>query len=310
MDKTAFLERMNAGKVLVSDGATGTNLQMRGLPRGAAAELWVLEQPEQILRLARDFIEAGADLILTCTFGGTTPRLEHSGLAERAAEINRKAVELARQAAAGTQVLVAGSIGPTGQLLKPLGPLEVAEAVAVFAAQAGWLAEAGVDFLVVETQFDLGEAKAAIQGVRSVTDLPVVCSFSYDRGVRTMMGVKPAQTGRALAEMGVDMVGINCGRSLEENLANLKELKAAVTPERAPGVAPDVTTGVSLPVWFKPNAGLPRLDEHGDPTYDVTPEAMGQLAAQWAAAGAQVVGGCCGTSPAHLRQIALAVKKI
>jgi 5-methyltetrahydrofolate--homocysteine methyltransferase len=292
MDKTAFLERMNAGKVLVADGATGTNLQMRGLPRGAAAELWVLEQPEQIMRLERDFIEAGADLILTCTFGGTTPRLEHSGLAERAAEINRRAVELARQAAAGTQVLVVGSIGPTGQLLKPLGPLEEAEAVAAFAAQAGWLAEAGVDFLVVETQFDLGEAKAAIQGLRSVTGLPVVCSFSFDRGVRTMMGVKPAQAGHALVELGVDMVGINCGRSLEENLANLKELKAAV----------------SLPVWFKPNAGLPRLDEHGDPTYDVTPEGMGQLAALWVAAGAQVVGGCCGTSPAHLRQIALAVK--
>ena len=293
MDKTAFNARMNAGKVLVSDGATGTNLQMRGLPRGAAAELWVLEQPEQIMRLERDFIEAGADLILTCTFGGTTPRLEHSGLAERAAEINRKAVELARHAAAGAQVLVAGSIGPTGQLLKPLGPLEVADAVAAFAAQAGWLAEAGVDFLVIETQFDLGEAKAAIQGVRSVTDLPVVCSFSYDRGMRTMMGVKPAQAGRELAELGVDMLGINCGRSLEENLANLKELKAAE---------------LGLPVWFKPNAGMPRLDEHGDPTYDVTPETMGELAAQWAAAGAQVVGGCCGTSPEHLRQIALAVK--
>jgi 5-methyltetrahydrofolate--homocysteine methyltransferase len=308
MDKTAFLKRMNAGKVLVSDGATGTNLQMRGLPRGAAAELWVLEQPEQIIRLVHDFIEAGADLVLTCTFGGTTLRLEHSGLAERAAELNRKAVELARQAAAGTQTLVAGSIGPTGQLLKPYGPLEEADAVAAFAAQAGWLAEAGVDFLVVETQFDLGEAKAAIQGVRSVTDLPVVCSFSYDRGVRTMMGVKPAQAGHALAELGVDMVGINCGRSLEENLANLKELKAAVTSERAPGVTPEATPEVSLPVWFKPNAGLPRLDEHGDPTYDVTPEVMGQLAAQWVAAGAQVVGGCCGTSPAHLRQIALAVK--
>jgi 5-methyltetrahydrofolate--homocysteine methyltransferase len=121
----------------------------------------------------------------------------------------------------------------------------------------------------------------------------VVCSFSYDRGVRTMMGVKPAQAGRELAELGVDVLGINCGRSLEENLANLKELQAA---------------DLGLPVWFKPNAGMPRLDELGDPIYDVTPEAMGQLAAQWAAAGARVVGGCCGTSPAHLRQIASAVK--
>ena len=292
MDVSPFLARLKDGRVLVADGATGTNLQKRGLPRGVAGEQWVLERPEEILRLHRDFIEAGADIVLTCTFGGASVRLEHAGLADRAEEINRKGVELARRAAEGTATLVAGSIGPTGQLLKPYGPLEEDLAIAAFAAQAKTLTEAGVDLLVIETQFDLGEAEAAIKGVRSVSSLPLVCSFSFDRGTRTMMGVRPAQAGRQLEALGVDVVGINCGRSLDENLNSLKELRAATT----------------LPVWFKPNAGLPRLDDDGSPVYDVTPENMGFYACDWVKAGANVVGGCCGTSPEHLQQIALKVK--
>jgi 5-methyltetrahydrofolate--homocysteine methyltransferase len=255
------------------------------------AERWVLEQPEQILRLHRDFVAAGADIILTCTFGGTGICLEHGGLAEHAGEINHKAAELARQAA-GEDTLVAGSIGPTGQLLQPFGPLTEEWAVETFAAQAKALVEGGVDFLLVETQFDMNEAKAAIAGVRSVSTLPLVVSFSYDRGTRTMMGIKPALTAAEMEALKVDVIGINCGRSLDENLNALKELKAAV----------------SLPVWFKPNAGLPRLDDQGTPIYDVAPEDMGRHACEWVAAGANVVGGCCGTSPEHLRQIVLAIK--
>jgi 5-methyltetrahydrofolate--homocysteine methyltransferase len=193
---------------------------------------------------------------------------------------------------AGAQILVAGSIGPTGQLLKPLGPLDEAEALAIFAAQAESLAAAGVDLLVIETQFDLGEARAAIRGARSVSALPLVVSFSYDRGTRTMMGVRPSTMAAELVDLGVDVLGINCGRSLEDNLKALKELRSATT----------------LPVWFKPNAGLPVLDEDANPTYTVTPEQMGVEAANWVAAGANIVGGCCGTSPAHLAAIARAVK--
>lgn len=288
----SFLERLNAGQVLVSDGATGTNLQKRGLARGTAAERWVLEQPEQILQLHRDFIQVGADVILTCTFGGTRLRLEHSGLTEQVAEVNQRAVELARQAAAGTQTLVAGSIGPTGQLMAPYGPLAAEAAVESFAEQARLLAESGVDFLVIETQFDLAEARAAVQGARAVCTLPLVVSFSYDRGARTMMGLKPSQAGAEMDALGVEVIGINCGRSLDENLNNLRELKAAV----------------ARPVWFKPNAGLPRLDDQSNPVYDVTPEGMGHHALDWIAAGARVVGGCCGTSPEHLAEIVRAVR--
>lgn len=156
------------------------------------------------------------------------------------------------------------------------------------------LAEAGVDALVIETQFDLNEAKAAIRGARSVTNLPLVCSFSYDRGMRTMMGVKPAQMGRELAEMGLAAVGINCGKSLEDNLKALRELRQAIT----------------LPIWFKPNAGLPRASgvEGHATEYDITPDQMGAQVAGWIEAGARLVGGCCGTSPQHLGAIARAAK--
>ncbi len=294
-----FLERINNGEVLVADGATGTNLQQRGLEQGAPAETWVLERPAEIVRLHRDFVEAGADILLTCTFGATSLRLEDSGrpgLAERAVEINRRAVELARQAAneAGRpDVLVAGSIGPTGQLLKPFGPLDEKTAEAAFNRQAQALVEAGADLLVIETQFDLAEARAALRGARLASaGIPLVCSFSYDRGTRTMMGVRPSQMADELSNLA-DVLGINCGRSLDENFKALGELR----------------TATSLPVWFKPNAGLPEVDELGRSIYRVTPQQMGDRTPEWIKAGAQVVGGCCGTSPEHLREIARAVKK-
>ncbi len=288
MSPSLFLERLQNGEVLVSDGATGTNLQARGLTPGAPAEIWVLEQPEQIVQLHRDFIAAGANVILTCTFGGTTLRLEQASLAGRAEELNQRAVELARQAVAGADVLVGGSMGPCGQLLKPLGPLEEADMLAAYSQQARVLTQAGVDLLVIETQFDLGEAKLAVQAARQVSSLPIVCSFSYDRGVRTMMGVRPSQMAQELSALDVNVLGINCGRSLEENLKALEELRSAI----------------ELPLWFKPNAGLPQLDSEGRPVYELTPEAMGAQVPLWLAAGARVVGGCCGTSPEHLQCIA------
>jgi len=292
MTDSLFLSRLESNAVLIADGATGTNLQSRGLPRGVPSDTWVLERPDQILALHRDFIEAGADILLTCTFGGTHPRLKASGLAEQAGAINRRAVDLARQAAQGTQVLVAGSMGPTGELLEPFGPLSAGDAQAAFAEQARTLSEAGVDALVIETQFDLGEARAAVEGARSASRLPIVVSFSYDRGTRTMMGVRPTQMAKEMEALGVDLLGINCGRSPEENLKALQELRQATR----------------LPIWFKPNAGLPHTDDDDHTLYDLTPEAMGAQAVEWVASGARVIGGCCGTSPAHLRQIALAAR--
>ncbi|MRR30159.1 hypothetical protein EG834_07530 [bacterium] len=251
-----------------------------------------MENPEAIRQLASDFIQAGSEILLTCTFGASRLHLANMGLADECERINKTAVQLTRQAAKASGVFVAGSIGPTGQMLDPYGPLAVADAEAAFAEQAGFLAAGGVDLLVIETQFDLGEALAAVRGVRSVTDLPLVCSFSYDRGTRTMMGVSPTKAAKGLAESGVDMIGINCGRSLMDNYAALQELRAATT----------------LPIWFKPNAGLPTTDALGNSVYGTPPPQMAGPVPEWIAAGAQVIGGCCGTSPEHLAAIAGAVK--
>jgi 5-methyltetrahydrofolate--homocysteine methyltransferase len=288
-----FLEWLRSGKVLVADGATGSNLQTRGLAHGLASEQWVLENPDAILRLHRDFAEAGANLLLTSTFGGTALRLEHAGLREQAAEVNRRAAALARQALNGRASLVGGSMGPTGQLLEPLGPLARADAVAAYAGQARALAEGGADVLVIETQFDMGEATAAIEGARATTNLPLVCSFSFDMGAHTMMGLSPAQVARELTALDVDVIGVNCGKSLEENLENLKVMRA----------------NTHKPLWMKPNAGLPRMGDDDAAIYDTTPAMMGAAARQWLAAGAQMVGGCCGTTPEHLAAIAGAIAR-
>lgn len=289
---TSFLERIRNGEVLVSDGATGTNLQLRGLPVGKSGEYFVLEKPEAIVDLVKNFASAGADIVLTCTFGASRIHLAHLEMEDQTEAINRIAVALAREGTAGSNVLVAGSIGPTGEMLQPFGSLSAEDAEKTFLEQARLLAEAGVDLIVVETMFDLGEATAAVKGVRAACDLPLVCSFSYDRGTKTMMGVGPAKAGKALEALGVDLIGINCGRSLEDNTRALEELKSVV----------------SVPIWFKPNAGLPATDSMGNLYYELTPQGMAAPVGNWIALGASVIGGCCGTSPEHLAAIAGAVK--
>jgi 5-methyltetrahydrofolate--homocysteine methyltransferase len=281
-----------SGERLVADGATGTNYQLRGLERGEAPEQWLYSQPEKVTQLHRDFIAGGSNIILTNTFGGTAMRLADTGLGVDAAEVNKQAVRLARAAIQGERVWIAGSIGPSGALLEPFGALSREDAVAQFAGQAKALAEGGVDLIIIETQFDLGEATAAFEGARSVTDLPIVVSFSFDMGTNTMMGLKAAQVAKEVTALGADLVGVNCGRSLEENFINLQAMRAAT----------------NLPIWMKPNAGLPRMTDDDIAIYDVTPEIMAEAAEKWLEAGAQVIGGCCGTSPDHLRAIARAIQ--
>ena len=290
-----FLEHLKAGDVLVADGATGTNLQKMGLKPGIAPEDLVIDNPDLLSQLANRFVQAGSDIILTCTFGGTRLRMKESRYVERSVEVNQRAAELARKAASARQgVLVAGSIGPTGALMKPLGPLIHEEAFATYAEQAKALADGGVDLLIIETMFALDEASAAFDAARSVTDLPIVVSFSYDRGVRSMMGVKPAQVMKTYKEKGAAAVGANCGTTLENMEKIVQEYTAS-----APG----------FPIWAKPNAGLPRTDENNVAIYDITPEQMGAAALRNITAGARIVGGCCGSSPEHVAGIASAVKK-
>lgn len=292
MPEISFLSRIINSEHLVADGATGSNLIARGLPSGLSAESWVLERPEQIIKLHKDFISTGAEIILTSTFGASSIRLKGSRLEGKVDQINRKAVELAKDAVNGTHTYIAGSLGPVGQLLKPYGPLTFDEVQEAYAEQARSLSESGADLLVIETQFDMGEIKAAIYGARSVSELPLVVSLSYDRGIRTMMGLSPTQAGKELEKLPVEIIGINCGRSLEENLQNLVELRQVTLKS----------------IWFKPNAGLPHIDTQGKTVYETTPELMGEQVHAWLDAGAQIIGGCCGTSPDHLKEISIHAK--
>lgn len=290
-----FLERINSGEILVADGATGSNLQKMGLKPGKPPEDLVIDDPDTILKLASSFVEAGSDIILTCTFGGTRMRMKDSKYQDRTPEVNLRAAEIARKAASKrTDVLVAGSMGPVGALIKPYGPLEAEEVKATFTEQARSLAEGGVDFLLIETMFSFEETNAAFEGACSVTDLPIVVSFSYDRGTRTMMGVKPKDVIKRYSEMGAAMVGANCGTTLENMETIVKEYAATVP---------------NFPLWVKPNAGVPHMDiETEQGVYDMTPEDMANYAKKYVEMGAKVVGGCCGSTPEHIAAIARAVK--
>jgi 5-methyltetrahydrofolate--homocysteine methyltransferase len=290
MPKT-FLERLAAGETLVADGAIGTNLQAQGLGLGVPPEDWVLDEPEKILALHRAFVDAGSDIILTCTFGGTRIRMRESKYLERVAELNTRATQIACQAAQG-RALVAGSMGPTGLLVEPLGELTHDQVADAYAEQATALEQGGVDLLLLETFFALEEAQAAIDGVQRASKLPLVVSFSYDQAGKTMMGVSPTQVARALAPRGVAAIGANCGKSLEEMEKVLSEYAAL---------------NLGVPLWIKPNAGLPRMD--GDHSvYDLTPAMMGEAIARFVKMGARIVGGCCGNTPAHVAAIARAAR--
>jgi len=279
-------------KTVIIDGATGTNLQKMGLPIGASPETWVINKPEAVLDLYTQFVNAGSDIILSCTFGGNRIRLKHAGLETKSQQVNQTAVTLAKQATSGKDVLVAGSIGPTGEMMEPFGTLTEEAAFEIYQEQAQYLIDAGVDLLVVETQYDLNEALAAIRAVRSISDIALICSFSYDRGTRTMMGLKPNQVVEALKETDVFAIGVNCGKSLETNLQVLETLRSIT----------------DKPLWFKPNAGAPETDETGGLHYHIAPEDMGSQAKEWVTKGARFVGGCCGTSPQHLAAIKQGIK--
>jgi 5-methyltetrahydrofolate--homocysteine methyltransferase len=291
-----FLERLKSGEILVADGATGSNLQKMGLKPGKPPEDLIIDDPDTLLKLASSFADAGSDIILTCTFGGTRMRMKDSKYQDRTPEVNMRAVEIARKAASlRNGGLVAGSMGPVGALIEPYGPLEADEVKATFAEQAKALAEGGVDLLLIETMFSFEETNAAFEGARSVMDLPIVVSFSYDRGTRTMMGVKPKDVIKLYSEMGAVLVGANCGTTLENMEAVVKEYAATVP---------------NFPLWVKPNAGVPHMDiETEQGVYDMTPDDMAKYALKYIELGAKVVGGCCGNTAEHIEAIAKAVKK-
>lgn len=285
---TDFLHFLAERPVLLADGGMGTGLFARGLTSGDSPELWNIEHPDRVAAVHREFVDAGSDIILSNSFGGSRARLKLHALQDRAVEINRAAARVAREVAdaAGRPVVVAGSVGPTGELMEPLGPLTHAEAVTIFAEQARGLAEGGADVLWVETMSAPEEVTAAVEAV-SATGLPIVTTLSFDTAGRTMMGLAPAPAVsffKGLATIPAAF-GANCGVGPAQLLATLVELAAAAA-------ADDVLVA-------KGNCGVPEFRD-GHIHYSGTPEIMAAYARLARDAGARIIGGCCGTQAVHL----------
>ena len=273
------------GPVLL-DGGMGTLLQEHGLDDGGSGELWNVERPDVIAALHEQYAEAGARVLTTNTFGGTRPRLAMHGLSERVHELNRAGAQIATRVARAHGVLVAGDLGPTGELLAPLGTMDHDEAREIFAEQVAGLRDGGIDVVLVETMSDLGEVSAAVEAARHVVpDVPVIATLSFDTNLRTMMGVRPADAVAALADAGVDAVGANCGRGPGE----METIAAELTGARADGVL----------LVTQSNAGLPQLV--GDRfEYDASPDELADHARALRDLGVDLVGACCGSTPAHI----------
>ncbi len=284
MTGLVLIERLSRG-ILILDGGTGTFLRAKGLPAGHPPCLWSAQRPEEVRQLDEAYVEAGADIILTNTFGASRLHLEPHGWGDRVLDLNRAAVRLAQAAAQGKAV-VAGDIGPCGPVAGTFRRLSRSEAISIFAEQTEALASAGVDLLTIETISDLEEMEVAVSAVRSAApDLPIFASLTFTREGKLRSGEGPAAAARALEAMGVEIGGANCSFGFQSLLSICKEMAAAT----------------SLPVAMKPSAGIP-------PASPVSADEAAEYARRFVEAGANLVGGCCGVDPSMLRTIALAVK--
>ena len=291
----ALLERLSRGEVLVCDGAMGTMLMDHGLRPGECPERWNLDQPEVAAEITRLYAEAGADLVETNTFGGSPLKLAQYGLESRMVEINRSAVRFARNAVGG-HILVAASCGPSGRLLKPYGDVDAGEMYESFERQIDAFLEEGVDAVIVETMTDLNEALLAVKAAKSLArDLPVLATMTFDctpRGFYTMMGVTIEQAVHGLLGAGAEVVGSNCGNGIDNMVRIAEEFrKYAVGP-----------------LIIQSNAGLPRMVD-GRAVYAESPEFMADRVDTLLELGVNVIGGCCGTTPAHIAAIRLRVNQ-
>jgi methionine synthase I (cobalamin-dependent) len=273
----------------VADGATGSNFFGRGLEAGYPPDLWCVEKPEEVLWLHGAFLTAGADIILTNSFGANAPRLKLHQAEHRVAELNMAAAKLARQATrqhheeTGRRAAVAGSMGPTGELFEPMGALTHEGTVALFAEQANALAEGGAEALWIETMSSLEEVAAAAEAARA-TGLPVCATLTFDTARRSMMGVTPADFARFATDVGLDMAGANCGVGPAELM------------DSAQGF---IASGIQIPVIVKGNCGIPQYVD-GEIHFQGSPQLMAQYALFARDAGATIIGGCCGTTPEHI----------
>jgi 5-methyltetrahydrofolate--homocysteine methyltransferase len=278
---------------IVGDGPMGITLFSRLGQKYGTSEEFNLHDPKAVLHLHREYLDAGCEVVGANTFSANRVKLARGKALDRLEEMNRLGIELAREASNG-KAWVAGKLGPTGRLLEPLGDMTASEARDAYVEQASIIVDAGVDFIVIETMSDLGEAKLAYEAVRSVSEMPIAVSFTFDANLRTMMGVTPDQAVQAASSWGADLLGTNCGVGPEP-------VEQAV--ERMLDTVPDAL------LWVAPNAGLPRL-ENGRTVYGVTPARFADYAERVARAGAKVISGCCGSTPDHLRAVVERLAKL
>jgi len=285
------LDKIAKGKVLVSDGAWGTFLHQKGLKADECPESWNLQRPDDVLEIASSYVEAGADIILTNSFGASPLKLEGYGLEMQTLDLNRSAAELSKQAA-GDQALVMGSMGPTGKMVM-MGEVSPQEVFKGFMEQAKGLAEGGADGIVIETMTDPEEARLAIEAVKKVTALDLACTFTFSKnqdGVyRTMMGTDVASYLEMALSAGADIIGANCGNGTAGMIELVRDIRALDS---------------EIPVLVHANAGLP-LYQDGKTVFPESPGEMASQIEELVTAGANIVGGCCGTTPEHIRQIVL-----
>ncbi|MBN2305502.1 MAG: betaine--homocysteine S-methyltransferase [Anaerolineae bacterium] len=292
--RTTLHTLLESGQPVIADGAMGTMLFARGLERGECPELWNVDRPADVRAIHEAYIAAGAQIVLTNTFGGSRARLDAHGVGDRTAELNTAAAQVARAAADAVDqpVVVAGSMGPTGQMLAPMGTLSFEDAASMFEEQARALIAGGVDVLWIETMSDLEEVRAAAAGARRADKaFPLVTTMSFDTHGRTMMGVKPGAALEALRDLGVVAVGSNCGKGPDELEASIVAMQA---------VDPAVV------LVAKANAGVPRMVD-GETVYDAAPDVMAAYAVRARDKGARIIGACCGSTPDHIRAIAQAL---
>lgn len=280
-----WLSRTNE-RVLLLDGAMGTQLQARGLPAGECPEKWAQANPTELADIHAAYARAGADLVITCTFGGSPFKLAAAGLAEQTEAINWALARVARDAA--PEAIVLGDIGPTGEMIAPLGTHTADEIRAGFVRQIMGLADV-VDGFIIETMSDVEEALLALEATKQVApDKPTLVSLTYQKDAdgnnfHTMMGNDPVESSRRLAEAGADAVGTNCGNGIEDMIGLVERIAAAT----------------DRPVFAEPNAGLPKL-VRGETVFDESPQQMAEKIGRLVTAGARIVGGCCGTTPDHI----------
>jgi methionine synthase I (cobalamin-dependent) len=280
------IQKLLEDKPVILDGAWGTQMQAKGLPDGACPDEWNLSSPEKVEEVAREYVEAGSQIIITNTFSATRICLEQSGLAEKVREINIAGVQISKRAA-GAKAMVFASLGPTGKTMF-MGEVSAELVAQSYQEQAAALASGGADGLVVETMMDLKEAELAVQAAKS-TGLPVVACMTFGRGKEkdhTMMGVTVEEAVKSFSNLGVDVVGSNCGQGLEGMLTTCKILREQT----------------DLPIWIKSNAGIPKYEDDAT-VYGTTAEQFVELVGPVIDAGVDFIGGCCGTSPAYIRLI-------